>query len=271
MPQYPEDTKLRPGAESTMQDSPEPTTTTSSTTAAHLESARRRARGLFAAEVAHDRPYELVHAATAGRDAVVIILLLWAILRGVHAGDHGWPALLAAAIAMAVYTGISNAIAIYAQLRYWESELVRERDEIRAQPEFERDELRELYRAKGFSGELLEQVIDTICSDEERLLKVMLEEELGIFFEQRNHPVLTGAMTATASLVSGLAVALAAGSGRSGVTIGVTAVVLAALCVLRNGRAVRDVVESFARWAILAGVVAGMAYLLGKTFVGLTG
>jgi vacuolar iron transporter family protein len=239
-------------------------------TAAHLEAARRRARGLFAAEVAHDRPYELVHAATAGRDAVVIILLLWAILIGVNAGDHGWPALIAAAIALAVYTGISNTIAVYAQLQYWESELRRERDEIRSQPEFERDELRELYRAKGFTGDLLEQVVDTICSDEERLLKVMLEEELGIFFEQRNHPVLTGVMTGAASLVSGIIVALAAGSGHPAVAIGAAVVVIAALCVMRSGLAVRQAVESFARWAILSGGATAMAYMLGKLFSGLT-
>jgi len=242
----------------------------SNATAAHLEAARRRARGLFAAEVAHDRPYEMVHAATAGRDAVVVILLLWAILRGVNAGDHGWPALLAAAIAMAVYTGISNAIAVYAQLQYWEAELRRERDEIRAQPEFEREELRELYLAKGFTGDLLDRAVDTICSDEDRLLKVMLEEELGIFFEQRNHPVFTGLVTGAASLASGLTIALASGSGNVSVLVVATGIVLASLCLLRSGLAVRHLVESFARWAILTGLVAGMAYLLGKLFIGLT-
>src|SRR5690606_14230229 len=106
-----------------------------------------------------------------------------------------------------------NALAVYAQLRYWESELVRERNEIRSQPEHEREELRMLYQAKGFTGELLETVVDTISNDEERLLKVMLEEELGIFFEQRNHPIITGLFTGVTSLASGVLVALAAGSG----------------------------------------------------------
>jgi VIT1/CCC1 family predicted Fe2+/Mn2+ transporter len=248
---------------------PEFSTDTRNATAAHLEAARRRARGLFAAEVAHDRPYELVHAATAGRDAVVLVLMLWAVLAGIGATEHAGSALLAAAIAMAVYTGISNALAIYAQLAYWESELKRERDEIRSQPEFERDELRELYQAKGFTGELLERVVDTICSDEERLLKVMLEEELGIFFEQRNHPVLTGVLTGAASLAGGLAVALACGSGHTWVAVAVTAAAIAALCFVRTGWAFRTVVEAFARWSILAGFVGGMAYLLGRLFSGL--
>ncbi len=237
-------------------------------TAAHIEAARRRGRGLFAAEVAHDRPYELVHAASAGRDAVVVVLLFWAILLGVGGTTHFWPILLAASVGMAIHTGIANAMAIYAQLQYWESELKREREEIRTQPEYEREELRVLYQAKGLSGDLLEKVVDTICNDEERLLKVMLEEELGIFFEQRNHPVLTGITTGAASLVSGILVAISAGDGHI-VTVAITAAfVLAVLCLLRHGVAVRAGIESFARWTILAGTVTAIAYLLGTLFHG---
>lgn len=241
------------------------------TTAAHLEAARRRARGLFAAEVAHDRPYELVHAASAGRDAVVVILLFWAILMGIKAVEHVWPALLAAAVGMALHTGIGNAMAIYAQLRYWESELRREREEIRSQPEFEREELRELYRAKGLSGDLLEKVVDTICSDEERLLKVMLEEELGIFFEQRNHPVFTGLLTGLTSLAAGVLVGLGGGSGRVDTTAATALFVLAILCLVRHGLRVQAGIESFARWTILAGLVTAVAYLLGTFFYGIAG
>lgn len=252
-----------------METQPLPAAETQPTTAAHLEHARRRARGLFAAEVAHDRPYELVHAATAGRDAVVVVLMFWAVLLGIGAMSHASAALMALAIAAAVQTGISNALAVYAQLRYWESELKRERDEIRSQPEFEREELRVLYQAKGFTGELLETVVDTICSDEERLLKVMLEEELGIFVEQRNHPILTGLLTGAAALISGLLVALAAGAGSPAATAVATAVVLAVLCLVRHGNAPKAWLESLARWAILAGLVCGVAYFVGTLFVGL--
>jgi VIT1/CCC1 family predicted Fe2+/Mn2+ transporter len=217
--------------------------------------------------VAHDRPYELVHAATAGRDAVVVVLMFWAVLLGIHALEHAFAALMAAAIAAALHTGVSNALAVYAQLRYWESELVRERNEIRSQPEHEREELRMLYQAKGFSGELLETVVDTISNDEERLLKVMLEEELGIFFEQRNHPIITGLFTGVTSLASGVLLALAAGSGHTVAVFVTTGIVLAVLCLVRHGLAMRAGVESFARWSILAGIVGGVAFLLGRLFV----
>lgn len=244
-----------------------PANETQNTTAAHLEQARQRARGLFGSEVAHDRPYEIVHAATAGRDSVVVVLMLWGVLLGIGAVEHAFAALLAAAIAAAVHTGISNALAVYAQLRYWEGELRREREEIRTQPEHEREELRMLYQAKGFSGELLEAIVDTISNDEERLLKVMLEEELGIFFEQRNHPLVTGLFTAVASLAGGVLIALAAASGHATTAIVTTAIVLAVLCLVRHGIAVLAGVESFARWSILAGTIWGLAYLLGRLFV----
>jgi vacuolar iron transporter family protein len=53
----------------------------------------------------------------------------------------------------------------------------------------EREELTALYRAKGFEGKLLEDVIDVLMSDQDRLLKVMLEEELGLTLEAYEHPL----------------------------------------------------------------------------------
>lgn len=56
----------------------------------------------------------------------------------------------------------------------------------------EREELRVLYGAKGFDGELLEQVIDVLMADEGRLLKVMVEEEMGITLQNVEHPLNQG-------------------------------------------------------------------------------
>lgn len=53
----------------------------------------------------------------------------------------------------------------------------------------ERSELTALYKAKGFEGKLLEDVVDVLMSDQDRLLKVMLEEELGLTLEAYEHPL----------------------------------------------------------------------------------
>lgn len=53
----------------------------------------------------------------------------------------------------------------------------------------EREELRVLYKAKGFEGKLLEEVLDVLMADGDRLLRVMLEEELGLSLEVHEHPL----------------------------------------------------------------------------------
>jgi hypothetical protein len=64
-----------------------------------------------------------------------------------------------------------------------------ERWEIQHHRAQERRELGEMYRAKGFDGKLLEEVLDVLMSDDNRLLKVMLEEELGLTLEAYEHPL----------------------------------------------------------------------------------
>ncbi|MDN3503990.1 MAG: VIT1/CCC1 transporter family protein [Rhabdochlamydiaceae bacterium] len=64
-----------------------------------------------------------------------------------------------------------------------------ERHEIEYNREQEKEELIELYRLKGFEGDLLNQVIDVLMADDNRLLGIMLEEELGLRTGQYEHPL----------------------------------------------------------------------------------
>jgi len=67
-----------------------------------------------------------------------------------------------------------------------------ERYEIEHHRDQERDELLALYSAKGFEGKLLNDVVDVLMADSERLLRVMLEEELGLRLESHEHPLKQG-------------------------------------------------------------------------------
>ena len=54
----------------------------------------------------------------------------------------------------------------------------REATEIATMPDAERQEIRDIYAAKGFSGKLLEEVVDTITNNRETWLATMMDEEL---------------------------------------------------------------------------------------------
>ncbi|MBR9917960.1 hypothetical protein GYB29_09830 [bacterium] len=71
------------------------------------------------------------------------------------------------------------------QIEYWEVDHL---------PEKEREEIRDIYRAKGFDGELLEQIVEVITADKDRWVDVMMKEELEMM-EDHKSPWKVGAVT----------------------------------------------------------------------------
>lgn len=57
----------------------------------------------------------------------------------------------------------------YRNIEYWEIETI---------PEIERKEVEDIYRAKGFEGKLLQDVVDVIVSDKDRWVDEMMKNEL---------------------------------------------------------------------------------------------
>ena len=66
---------------------------------------------------------------------------------------------LAEMLGGAVSMGLAAYASARAHLEFYRSEEQRERDEIRRWPEHERDEIRNIYHDKGFSGPLLDQIV----------------------------------------------------------------------------------------------------------------
>ncbi|MBS0656126.1 MAG: VIT1/CCC1 transporter family protein [Verrucomicrobia bacterium] len=79
-----------------------------------------------------------------------------------------------------------------------------ERNEIEVHRSQERIELKALYAAKGFQGKLLDDVIDVLMADKDRLLRVMLEEEMGFRLQENEHPLTQGLGAGVGVLITSL-------------------------------------------------------------------
>jgi vacuolar iron transporter family protein len=114
-----------------------------------------------------------------GQDGLVNIL---GIILGVIAADGSTTVLLVTGVAAAITESISMGAVGYtssvAERDYYESERRVELSEIAAEPDVERQEIRDIYAAKGFSGDLLEGVVRTITANRDRWLETMMDEEL---------------------------------------------------------------------------------------------
>lgn len=88
----------------------------------------------------------------------------------------GFANLLADGFSMAV----SNYEAVKAQREYAELAQRTEERHIELVPEGEREEIRQIFAGKGFEGEMLEEIVDTITRDRGLWIDTMLAEEYGI-------------------------------------------------------------------------------------------
>jgi vacuolar iron transporter family protein len=132
-----------------------------------------------------------------GQDGLVNIL---GIILGVTAGGGSTTVLIVTGIAAAITESISMGAVGYtsslSERDFYLAERDRERREIQAEPEVERAEVREIYAAKGFSGELLDSVVETIVSNRDRWVQTMMDEELHL------QPVATGDILRTSVVIT---------------------------------------------------------------------
>lgn len=95
-------------------------------------------------------------------------------------------------ISWSIWRGARSAILSWGHLERLNRIIVEEKFEIENNRDHEREELKVIYEAKGFSGQLLEEVLDVLMADDDRLLRVMLEEELGLTLASQEHPLKQG-------------------------------------------------------------------------------
>lgn len=109
----------------------------------------------------------------------------------------GLAAAFAESIAMAAVAYTSSK----AVRDFYLKEVEREKREIEDVPEVEKEEIREIYRKKGFTDEELKMIVSRITSNKEVWLDTMMTEELRLFPEGYERPALNGITVGIASLL----------------------------------------------------------------------
>ena len=140
-----------------------------------------------------------------GQDGLVNIL---GIILGVIAADGSTTVLILTGVAAAITESISMGAVGYtssiSERDYYESERRRELAEIEQVPDVERREIHDIYAAKGFSGELLERVVDTITANRGQWLQTMMDEELHLQPVERADVIRTSVVITVATLIGHL-------------------------------------------------------------------
>ncbi|WP_161890029.1 VIT1/CCC1 transporter family protein [Pontibacter russatus] len=144
-------------------------------------------------------------------------------------------------------------------VEYWEVENMRER---------EVEEIREIYAAKGFKGELLEKVVEVITADKDVWVDTMMKEELEMTKDDKT-PFKTAGVTFLSFLIIGSIPLLTYLFGE--VEEGslflyssiLTGIALAIIGVLKSRVTEQNMVRGVAETVFLGGVAALLAYFVG--------
>ena len=130
------------------------------------------------------------------------------IAAGVGGADVSSNIIILAAL-VGMFTGakamaVQNYLAVKAQRELLKSEIAREEWEMENKPEVERQEIEEIYRAKGFEGKDLEMIVNKITSNKKVWLNTMLTEELKLNVEVVGNPLKSALRMFGAFLIGGI-------------------------------------------------------------------
>ncbi len=135
------------------------------------------------------------------------IITTFAVVSGVAGAELGASVVLILGLANLLADGFSMAVGAYlsskSEHEYYERELTRETWEIEHFPEGERQELYEIYRARGHSEADARTLVEIQSRDARRWVKAMMVEELGLLADERK-PLLNGLATLVAFIVAGV-------------------------------------------------------------------
>jgi VIT1/CCC1 family predicted Fe2+/Mn2+ transporter len=140
-----------------------------------------------------------------GQDGIVNIL---GVVLGVAAASGNPRLIIAAALSTTFAESLSMGAVAYtstvADRDFYKGQVERERDHIRRFADVEREEIRQIYESKGFTGKQLEDIVNTITSDVQRWIDVMLAEELKVPPVEESSLFKTAVIVGAAAIIGSL-------------------------------------------------------------------
>jgi vacuolar iron transporter family protein len=228
----------------------------------HLKEARTK--GMHASHEVHgtEMPGHFAAGADAAKETSIVFLILWTLSLFIPLPVSLWLILWLFAFGMAIWKMGRSALLGWARMERLHRLIEEERWEIQHHRQQERKELAEMYRAKGFEGKLLEEVLDVLMADDNRLLKVMLEEELGLTLEAYEHP-LRQSLGALAGVFAAACLCLLGSFAFPLWGLPVCAAIAIGAASIISAKIEKNRIFSSLMWNLaIAGLVAGALYFL---------
>jgi predicted membrane protein (TIGR00267 family) len=206
-----------------------------------------------------------------GQDGLVNML---GVALGVVAAGGSTHVLVVTGIAAAITESVSMGAVAYTSFGsdrdFYLAEKEREQKEISTRPEEEREEIREIYAAKGFQGQLLEDVVSTITSNRETWISTMMNEELHLQPVEQQSLVKSAIVVTVATLIGHLIpivpFMVLARTPAIITAIALSAVTLFAVGVYSAKTLVGDWRKSGLQMVIIGLGAAAVGFLIGRLF-----
>lgn len=136
------------------------------------------------------------------------IITTFAVVSGVTGADLSSAVVLILGVANLLADAISMAIGNYlgskSEEEYLRSQRKLEEWEVQHLPEEEIEEIRDIYRNKGFEGSELDRVVEVITSNQKLWVDVMLREELRLADAEEISPIKSGLSTFVSFVLAGV-------------------------------------------------------------------